>query len=134
MGTWLQRILLPATKEETSGSFPAQRKQTGLPAQPLKPVLPRDRVHLIYLRRGKVVTIDPHGPFPLPVDVQHDLRRLGERLVKDGHDDGHDEFHRREVVVDEEDFVLVGLLEFLIGPGEYLALKLGIYRHDSFYN
>jgi hypothetical protein len=42
MGTWLQRILLPATKEETSGSFPAQRKQTGLPAQPLKPVLPRD--------------------------------------------------------------------------------------------
>ena len=55
--------------------------------------------------------------------VEHYPRSLGERLVENGHDDRHDEFHRGEVIVDEEDSVLIGLLEFLIGPGEYLALS-----------
>ena len=85
-------------------------------------VLPRELVHLINLRHGNVITVDAHGPFPLFMHVQHYPGRLGERLVENGHEDGHDEFHRGEVVVEEEDSVLVGLLEFLIGPGEYLAL------------
>ncbi len=98
-----------------------------------KAVLPREQVHLIYFRHGNIVTVYPHSTFSPFMHIEHDARRLGERLMEDGHDDGHDEFHRREIIIEEEDNVLIGLFWFLIALGEYLALQLGVCRHNWFY-
>ena len=88
-----------------------------------KTVLPCDLVHLIDLRHGNVISKYANGPFTFFMDVEHYPRRLGKGLVKNAHEDGHNEFHRREIIIDEKDPVLFGLLGFLIGPGEYLALQ-----------
>ena len=88
-------------------------------------------VHLRHLCRGDVVCVHAHDTSALLVHVEHDLRRLGRRLVEHRDDDLHDEVHRRVVVVVQDDPEELWLLEtgFLLDAGVFLEDPGGFIRH-----
>ena len=60
---------------------------------------------LSYLCLRHFVGEDAADPHPVAVDMQHDLDGLVPGLAEEALKDEHDEFHRRVVVVQEENLV-----------------------------
>ena len=69
--------------------------------------------------------IHANDPPALLVDVEHDLRGLGRRLVEHGDDDLHHEIHGRIMIVMNDNPVQLRLLE------TRLLLYAGIFLQDA---
>jgi hypothetical protein len=58
-----------------------------------------------YLGGGDIIGIHPANALSLAMDFQHDSRRFRCRLVKNRHQDFHDEVHGRIVVIVKDNSV-----------------------------
>src|SRR4051812_25588085 len=113
---------------------PCLRLSSGLPpdrALQRHLVLPREADDLAGLGLGHVVGEHPGDAEALGVDVQHDLRRGRLVVMEELHEDEHDEFLRRVVVVVQEHLVKTRLLHLGLVQGGKLSLldRLALFRH-----
>ena len=72
-------------------------------------ILLRQLMHLIDLRHGDVITVDPDSALPLSVHVEHYSRRLRDGLVEYRHQYRDDELHGGKIIVEKHNPVLVRL-------------------------
>ena len=66
--------------------------------------------HLRHFCFGNFVGEDSADTHTVTMDLEHDLHRLVAPLVEEAFEDVHDEFHRRVIVVEQENFVEAGPL------------------------
>src|SRR5580698_394746 len=97
--------------------------------------LPRVANDLLNFGRRNVPRIDPTNSPAIAMNLQHDLRRSLAVFVEMFLYDEHDEFHRREVVIQQDYLVHGRLFQLLLLPLNYSAvLFVGIDRHTSILN
>ena len=70
----------------------------------------REVEHLSYLGLGNLICIDPAEPDTFLMHMKHDPGRLFTRTIEKPLENEHDEFHRRVIVVQQQDAVKRGFL------------------------
>ncbi len=89
-------------------------------------MLLREIGDLRHLRLGDVPRINADDGVALVMDGEHQVRRLGLRLVEELGEHQDDELHGGVVVVVEDDLVLARLLDLGALDGLDVALALGV--------
>src|SRR5258705_7315239 len=73
--------------------------------------------HLRHFRLGHFESVNAADTDPVPVDMEHNLNRFLARFREKTLQHMHDEFHRRVIVVEDEDLVKRWLLGLWPGLG-----------------